>query len=80
MKIIDKVRVDEGRQAENQRLDLCGYLGDFNRHRVDKALNRKRVPITEGDFFAMINKQNRFKEIALAFREIDPDKNGFVTN
>ena len=60
-------------------MDLGGYYGDFHRHRGEKSEVRKRVPLTEVELIEMMLEKDRLKEIALAFRDIDPDRNGFVT-
>ena len=61
-------------------MDLAGFVGDFNRHR---SLNgeeiKKRVPMTESELVDMMVICDRLKEIVLALRTIDPDRNGYVT-
>ena len=59
-------------------MDLAGYVGDFHRHRVQGEI-KKRVGMTEAELVKMMTDEDRFKEIALAIREIDPDRNGFIT-
>lgn len=59
-------------------MDLAGYVGDFHRHRIGDEI-KKRVPLTEDELIKIMIKDDRLKEIALAFREIDPDRNGFLT-
>ena len=59
-------------------MDLAGYVGDFHRHRVDVDI-KKRVAITEKELIKIMVKDDRMKEIALTFREVDPDRNGFLT-
>ena len=60
-------------------MDLGGYVGDFHRHRVEDTETKKRVPLTETALIDMMLETDRLKEISMAFREIDPDRNGFVT-
>ena len=59
-------------------MDLAGYAGDFHRHRVDDAI-KKRVALTEDELARMILDDDRMKDIALAIRQIDPDRNGYIT-
>ncbi len=59
-------------------MDLAGYEGDFNRHRVNEDV-KKRVGLTETEFLNMIYQDDKLKEIAFTLRDIDPDRNGFVT-
>ena len=63
---------------EELKMDLAGYVGDFHRHRVDVDI-KKRVAITEKELIKIMVKDDRMKEIALTFREVDPDRNGFLT-
>ena len=72
----EEVRLVESN--EELKMDLAGYVGDFHRHRVDNDI-KKRVAMTEGELIAMMLESDRMKEINLAFREIDPDKNGYLT-
>ena len=60
-------------------MDLAGYVGDFHRHRIGGEEIKKRTPLTEDELMEIMVKNDRLKEIALAFREIDPDRNGFLT-
>ena len=61
-------------------MDLGGYMGDFDRHRGEKHSKiKKRVPLTEKELVDMMLEKDRIKEIALTFRDIDPDRNGFIT-
>ena len=60
-------------------MDLGGYVGDFHRHRIGGEEIKRRVPMDEADFIEMLQANDRQKEIGLAFRGIDPDRNGFVT-
>ena len=59
-------------------MDLAGYVGDFHRHRVGKEI-KQRVGMTEQELVDMMAENDRLKEITLAIRQIDPDRNGFVT-
>jgi hypothetical protein len=59
-------------------MDLAGYEGDFHRHRVNEDV-KKRVGLTETEFLNMIYQDDKLKEIAFTLRDIDPDRNGFVT-
>ena len=53
----------------------CGELGLLERcHMVDSR------PATEEELIAMLVAEDRMKEINLAIREIDPERNGYVTN
>ena len=63
---------------EELKADLGGYLGDFHRHRVDKSI-KKRTNLTEKEFINMLVHNNRLKDITLAIRSIDPERNGYVT-
>jgi len=64
---------------EELKMDLGGYVGDFHRHRIGGEEIKRRVPMDEADFIEMLQANDRQKEIGLAFRGIDPDRNGFVT-
>ena len=65
---------------EELKMDLGGYVGDFNRHRGDKNKKiKKREPLTETELVDMMLEKDRLKEITMAFRDIDPERNGFVT-
>jgi hypothetical protein len=55
--------------------DVNGYLGQTQYYR-DKI---KLAPISESDFFNILNQNNRMREIMLLVREIDPQHNGYVT-
>ena len=59
-------------------MDLAGYAGDFHRHRVDDTI-KKRVALSEDELAKMILDDDRMKDIALAIRQIDPDRNGYIT-
>ena len=61
------------------KMDLGGYVGDFHRHRVNKSEMKKRIPLTESELIDMMLQTDRMKEVGLALRGIDPDRNGFVT-
>ena len=61
---------------DSQQRDGFGFTGDFDRTRDKK----KKVPIEEEDLINMIVEDDRSKEINLAIREIDPERNGYVTN
>lgn len=63
---------------EELKMDLSGYEGNFHRHRVNNDI-KKRVGLTEPEFLNMILKDEKLKEIVVTLREIDPDRNGFVT-
>ena len=60
-------------------MDLGGYVGDFHRHRVNKSEIKKRLPLNESELINMMTEIDRLKEIGFAIRDIDPDRNGFVT-
>ena len=61
-------------------MDLGGYMGDFDRHRGEKQSKiKKRVPLTEKELVDMMLEKDRLKEIMMAYRDIDPERNGFVT-
>ena len=55
-------------------IDASGYTGIFNRKK--KILK----PITEEKFIEFMSKENVVKDIFLRIREIDKDRNGFVTH
>ena len=63
---------------EELKMDLGGYIGDFHRHRVGDEI-KKRVPLTEEELVNMMLKSDRLKEISFTFREIDPFRNGYLT-
>jgi len=63
--IYEKVRLEESN--EELKMDLGGYLGDFNRHRVGDEI-KKRVGITETELFRMMAKDDKLKEIARTLR------------
>jgi hypothetical protein len=58
--------------------DLGAYTGHIVKNRAEKKI--PRVPLTESELVHMMQKNNKMKEIARAFREIDPERNGFVTS
>ena len=60
-------------------MDLAGYVGDFHRHRVNGDEIKRRVAITEEELLQVMAQDDKLKQIALTFREIDPDRNGFLT-
>ena len=74
--IYGNVKLEESN--EELKADLGGYFGDFHRHRIDKTI-KKRVNLTEKELIDMMLRNNRMKEIGLAIRSIDPERNGFVT-
>ena len=69
-----KVDVKESQQVTQH--DGFGFIGDFDRTRVKK----KKVPATEEELIDMMFLTDRMKDIGLAIREIDPDRNGYITN
>ena len=76
--LYDDVKIEESRVE--LKMDLGGYIGDFDRHRGEKQKKiKKREPLTETELVDMMLEKDRFKEITLAFRDIDPERNGFVT-
>lgn len=60
-------------------MDKAGYVGDFHRHRVGTDGIKQRIGLSEPELVTMMINDDKLKDIALAFREIDPDRNGFVT-
>lgn len=58
---------------KDDAVDACGYLGVFHRSK------KKQKTITEEHFIDTISKENRLKDIFFKIREIDRQKNGFVT-
>ena len=61
-------------------MDLAGFVGDFNRHRSHSGEEiKKREAMSETELVSMMLKDDRLKEIVLALRTIDPDRNGYVT-
>lgn len=74
--VIENVKIEEAN--EELKMDLAGYVGDFNRHRFDPSI-KKRVGLTEEELVSIILEEDRLKEVTLAIRDIDPDRNGFVT-
>ena len=75
-KIYDDIQMEDS--DEERKMDLWGYYGDQTRHRKYEG-NRKRVALTEDELVQMMHENDRLKEIALALRDIDPDRNGYVT-
>jgi Ca2+-binding EF-hand superfamily protein len=54
--------------------DASGYTGVFNRKKI------KLQPITLLEFFREFERDDRMKEIYLKIRQIDKDRNGFITH
>ena len=74
--IYEKIKLDESN--EELKMDLGGYVGDFHRHRVSKEI-KKREPMSEHELMVLMTADDRLKDITLAFREIDPFRNGYIT-
>ena len=74
--VYEKVKLEDSN--EELKMDLAGYVGDFHRHRVGGEI-KQRVGLTEQELVDMMIEDDRLKEIALSIRQIDPDRNGFVT-
>ena len=71
--------VQMNRASGDMAQDLAGYAGDFHRHRVDKDAINKRIGLTEEELISMVVENDKLKEVKLALRHIDPERNGFVT-
>ena len=52
---------------EELKMDLAGFVGDFNRHRFDKSI-KKRVGLSDKEFIAMITGNDKLKEISFSIR------------
>lgn len=50
------VQIDESN--EELKMDLGGYNGDFNRHRIDETI-RKRVGLTEDELMQIMLENDR---------------------
>jgi hypothetical protein len=71
-KVYDDLNVQEP-DKKDEAVDACGYKGEFHRkHRDLKA-------ISEQEWITMISKNDRLKDIFFRIREIDKQRNGFVT-
>ena len=59
-------------------MDLGGYAGDFHRHHTDMDI-KNRSPLSKKELYRMMLANDRLKEITMTLREIDPERNGYVT-
>ena len=58
---------------KDEAVDACGYKGEF--HRKPRDLN----PLSELEWITHITKNDHLKEVFIKIREIDKQRNGFVT-
>ena len=72
-KMYHKVDVHED-DGHDDPVDEAGYLGVF--YREKKTL----TPISELEFVQIIVKNNKLAEIIRTIKEIDKQRNGFVTS
>jgi len=71
-KVYGKVDVSKPDKKE-EAVDACGYTGIFNRR------NENLRVLTEEEWIRVLNDENKIKDIFIHIREIDRQKNGFVT-
>jgi hypothetical protein len=71
-KVYEKVDVSKPDKKE-EAVDACGYTGIFNRR------NENLRVLTEEEWIRVLNNENKIKDIFIHIREIDRQKNGFVT-
>lgn len=72
-KMYKKVDVHEN-NGDDDPIDEAGYLGQFYRKKTNL------VPISEADFIQVLSKNNQLAEIIRIIKEIDKQRNGFVTS
>jgi len=66
-----------GENEEDKLEDLAGYTGDMFKNKMDRGI--KRSPMEVEELFQLMANSNKMKEVSLAFKEIDPDRTGYVT-
>lgn len=71
-KVYGKVDVSKPDKKE-EAVDACGYTGIFNRKSESHRI------LTEEEWIRVINIENKIKDIFIHIRDIDRQKNGFVT-
>jgi len=59
--------------ADDVAIDACGYTGEFRRR------SNKLTGISETEFFKILGNGQRLPGVIRRIREIDSEKNGFVT-
>lgn len=69
----DKLQVEEF--TEDDAIDAAGYTGNFRRE-----VNKNAVQISEREFVAIFEKNNKLDTLMEMIREIDRDHNGYVTS
>ena len=76
--ILDKMyyKFDSDKFVDNALTDEMGYLGKSEFYREKNAL----TPIDEKEFLYIIFKGKKLKDIMLMVKEIDPQRNGYVTS
>ena len=62
-------------QGSDEPQDILGYLGKGEFYREKK----RQIPITEEELIKCVHHDNKLKEIMFMIKEIDPDRNGYVT-
>ena len=67
---------DSDKFVDNALTDHMGYLGKTEHYREKFALR----PITEDEFIKIIFKGKKLREIMIMVREIDQQRNGYVTS
>jgi hypothetical protein len=70
-----KVKLTEMDGIEDEPQDVMGFLGLASWMREKKVLK----PITESEFIKLFMQNIKLKEVMLSIKEIDKDKNGYVT-
>lgn len=71
--LYQKVDVHEN-DGEDDPVDQSGYTGQFYRPQ-----NKQLTPISEPELIEIIHKSNKLIEIIRTIKEIDKQRNGFVT-
>lgn len=72
-KLYQKVDVHEN-DGEDDPVDQSGYTGQFYR-----PLNKGLIPITESELVEIMFRTNKLSEVIRTIKEIDKQRNGFVT-
>jgi hypothetical protein len=67
---------DSEKVVDNSLTDQMGYLGKSQFYREKHVL----TPIEEEDFLFIIYKGKKLREIMLMVKEIDAQRNGYVTS
>lgn len=72
-KVYDEVNLADIKDWDEEAGDTAGYLGNFQRSK------QKLEPITEDEFFKLLNNDKKLEKVFREIRYIDQDHNGFVT-